>query len=142
MKTHFKSDISKFLQQLEQAGILTGVTAEEELRRSLDEIEKESLNQVPRDTQTLANSIYTEMDVVGGIVRGAVGYGRGDPINPKNGKKVSEYVLKVHEDLTVIHPIGKAKFLEDPTRAQRALLIERYGAKIHRGLRATFRKGV
>ena len=81
-------------------------------------ISEDSLAQVPRDTDTLANSQFWE--VTGSYKIGweaVIGYGgNGDPINPRTGKPASSYMLKVHEDLTAIHFIGKAKFLEDPVR--------------------------
>lgn len=81
-------------------------------------ISEESLNQVPRDTNTLALSQYWE--VTGNYRTGwsaTIGYGgNGDPVNPKTGKAASSYMLAVHEDLTVVHIHGKAKFLEDPIR--------------------------
>lgn len=77
-----------------------------------------SLAQVPMDTGTLALSQYWE--VTGHWKTGwtgIIGYGgNGNPINPKTGKPASSYMAAVHEDLTVTHPIGKAKFLEDPLR--------------------------
>jgi hypothetical protein len=46
-----------------------------------------------------------------------IGYGgNGNPINPKTGYPASSYMLAVHEDLLAFHPVGKAKFLEDPVR--------------------------
>lgn len=85
---------------------------------ALREISDESLRQVPRDTGTLANSQFWE---VTGNYRvgwtGTVGYGgNGNPINPKTGKPASNYMVAVHENLVANHPIGKAKFLEDPLR--------------------------
>lgn len=82
------------------------------------EISENSLNQVPRDTDTLANSQFWE---VTGNYRegweGKIGYGgNGNPVNPKTGQRASQYMVAVHEDLTARHPIGKAKFLEDPIR--------------------------
>ena len=81
-------------------------------------ISEESLNQVPRDTNTLALSQYWE--VTGNYRTGwsaTIGYGgNGDPVNPKTGKTASSYMLAVHEDLTAVHIHGKAKFLEDPIR--------------------------
>ena len=81
-------------------------------------ISEDSLNQVPRDTNTLALSHFWE--VTGDYKNGfnaVIGYGgNGDPVNPKTGKPASTYMLAVHEDLTKSHPHGKAKFLEDPVR--------------------------
>ncbi len=81
-------------------------------------ISEESLNQVPRDTSTLALSQYWE--VTGDYKSGwsaTIGYGgNGDPVNPKTGKPASSYMLAVHEGVTAVHVHGKAKFLEDPIR--------------------------
>lgn len=81
-------------------------------------ISESSLNQVPRDTETLALSQFWEVTghyKTGWI--GTVGYGgNGDPVNPKTGRKASSYMLAVHENLSAIHVYGKAKFLEDPIR--------------------------
>lgn len=82
-------------------------------------ISEDSLNQVPRDTDTLAQSQFWE--VTGNYRVGfsaVIGYGgNGDPINPRTGQRASSYMVAVHENLTANHPIGKAKFLEDPVRA-------------------------
>lgn len=81
-------------------------------------ISERSLAEVPRETDTLANSQFWE--VTGSyktLFEATIGYGgNGDPINPRTGKPASAYMLKVHEDLSVYHFIGKAKFLEDPVR--------------------------
>lgn len=81
-------------------------------------ISEKSLNQVPRDTDTLANSHF--WDVSGDYKTGweaVIGYGgNGNPVNPKTGQPASAYMVAVHEDLTANHPVGKAKFLEDPIR--------------------------
>lgn len=83
-----------------------------------DEILGESMAQVPLDTSTLMMSAFWEINGNYKIGWDAViGYGgNGDPINPKTGQPASAYMVAVHEDLTAEHPIGKAKFLEDPIR--------------------------
>lgn len=85
-------------------------------------ISEDSLGQVPRDTDTLAASQFWE--ITGNYKVGweaVIGYGgNGDPVNPKTGLRASSYMLTVHEDLSAFHPIGKAKFLEDPVRAYAA----------------------
>lgn len=82
-------------------------------------ISEDSLNQVPRDTDTLALSQFWE--ITGHYKTGwkaTIGYGgNGDPVNPKTGRPASSYMLAVHEDLSALHIQGKAKFLEDPIRA-------------------------
>lgn len=83
-----------------------------------EEISRESLRQVPRDTSTLASSQFWKVE---GYYKtgwyGTIGYGgNGDPVNPKNGHAASTYMVDVHEDMDVYHRVGKAKFLEDPIR--------------------------
>lgn len=88
------------------------------LIESLNIISENSLNQVPRDTETLALSHFWEVtgDYKVGWT-GKIGYGgNGDPINPKTGKPASSYMVAVHEDLYAFHVRGNAKFLEGPIR--------------------------
>lgn len=79
-----------------------------------------SLAQVPRDTDTLASTAGYRLE--GNWregFRGVVGYALDsdtDAVNPKTGKAASSYVLAVHENLNVNHPIGNAKFLENAVR--------------------------
>lgn len=81
-----------------------------------EDIMEESLRQVPRDTETLANSAFYEIQKTKDYGYEAIlGYG-GSAINPKTGVPVMDYAVAVHEDLEAVHPIGKAKFLEDPIR--------------------------
>lgn len=81
-----------------------------------EDIMEESLRQVPRDTETLANSAFYEIQKAKDYGYEAIlGYG-GSAINPKTGVPVMDYAVAVHEDLEAVHPIGKAKFLEDPIR--------------------------
>ena len=81
-----------------------------------EDIMKESLRQVPRDTETLANSAFYDIRKAKDYGYEAVlGYG-GSAINPKTEVPVMDYAVVVHEDLEAVHPIGKAKFLEDPIR--------------------------
>lgn len=88
------------------------------LVEACNEISNESLMQVPVDTFTLSQSQFWE--ITGDYKTGwtaVIGYGgNGDPVNPKTGRKASSYMMAVHEDLSAVHIIGKAKFLEDPVR--------------------------
>lgn len=88
------------------------------LVEACEEIINASMAQVPVDTTTLMDSAFWE--VTGHWRLGweaTLGYGgNGDPVNPKTGKPASYYAVYVHEDLNAVHPIGKAKFLEDPVR--------------------------
>lgn len=88
-----------------------------------EEILEMSRAEVPKDTSTLLASAFYEVSrrsdtaATTWAYEGIVGYGgNGDPVNPKTGRRASSYMVKVHEDLSVYHPTGKAKFLEDPVR--------------------------
>lgn len=88
-----------------------------------EEILGNSMAEVPKDTFTLLTSAFyevtrrTDTSASTWAYEAIIGYGgNGDPINPKTGKRASSYMVKVHEDLNVFHPTGKAKFLEDPVR--------------------------
>ena len=80
------------------------------------DIEEMSLAQVPRDTDTLASSIHHIVEKGRRRFVGTVYYGHGNPINPKSGEPVQNYMVRQHEDLEYAHTVGKAKFLEDPCR--------------------------
>jgi hypothetical protein len=87
------------------------------------EIMRASTGQVPRDTWTLLASAFYEVSrrsdtsINTWAYEAILGYGgNGDPINPETGKPASAYMVAVHEDLSAVHPVGKAKFLEDPIR--------------------------
>ena len=87
------------------------------------EILGESMAQVPKETYTLLMSAYYEVSrrsdtsLSAWAYEAIIGYGgNGNPINPKTGYPASSYMLAVHEDLLAFHPVGKAKFLEDPVR--------------------------
>jgi hypothetical protein len=88
-----------------------------------EEILGNSMAEVPKDTYTLLMSAFYEVsrrtDTAASTwaYEAIIGYGgNGDPVNPKTGRRASSYMVKVHEDLSVYHHNGKAKFLEDPVR--------------------------
>lgn len=95
----------------------------EHLSDKVSTIMDESLEEVPRDTGALAESAFIkkEPDTI------IFGYGgENAQTNPKNGESTDEYMMIVHEDLNASHPVGKAKFLEDP--------INRHRSEIESGL--------
>jgi hypothetical protein len=77
-----------------------------------------SNEQAPMDTGTLrASGFVGRISRRTGEARVRVGYGgRNDKVNPKTGRPASAYVVYVHENLSAIHPIGNAKFLENAVR--------------------------
>lgn len=90
-----------------------------------EEIKQDTLEEVPRDTNALADSFFYEVEGSYSNFTATIGYGgNGDPVNPTTGKHASEYMVEVHEDLEMPHPRGgKAKFLEDPIRAYQAKFL-------------------
>ena len=75
------------------------------------EIMSNSQEQVPVDTASLLNSDFITVRDESIIM----GYGGpNSKLNPKTGESTEAYALKVHEDLSLRHINGKAKFLEDP----------------------------
>lgn len=74
-----------------------------------EEVMEESKRECPVDTGTLRSSGFVHSpDVERGEMSVALGY----------GGAAAEYAIFVHEDLTAHHPVGKAKFLEDPIRRE------------------------
>lgn len=92
------------------------------------EIMDESVTQVPRDTDALANSAFVELDDGGDVI---FGYG-GDhaQTNEKTGQSVNDYMVAVHERMDLVHPTGKAKFLEDPINDHKARIESSLISKI------------
>lgn len=90
---------------------------------AMDEVRsimEESLSEVPRGTGALAASAFINQDRKGNIT---FGYGGANTqINPVTGESTDEYMMSVHERLDARHPIGKAKFLEDPVNRHKATL--------------------
>ena len=113
-----KSSLSEFDAQCNAAISKLGNGSRKALVEACREILNDSMAQVPLDTSTLMMSAFWE--ITGHYKTGwdaVIGYGgNGDPINPKTGKPASSYMVAVHEDLSAKHPIGKAKYLEDPVR--------------------------
>lgn len=93
-----------------------------------------SKRQVPVDTGTLRSTGHVEQpswtsDQV------TVGLGYGGPAGPGFGGEVG-YAVYVHENLETRHPVGKAKYLEDPMREEinSGRAVRRMGATIVRRL--------
>lgn len=109
-------DYNAFLSQLNAAVSRVQRGTKKATIEACEEIKQESLAEVPEATGTLASSFYYEVEGSYTNFTAEIGYGKGDPVNPQTGKRVSEYMIEVHEDLEAPHPKGKAKFLEDPLR--------------------------
>lgn len=118
-----QSSLDEFEAQCEAAIRNLGRGTKKATVAACEEILEMSRAEVPKDTTTLLASAFYEVRrrsdtaATTWAYEGTVGYGgNGDPVNPKTGRRASSYMVKVHEDLSVFHPTGKAKFLEDPVR--------------------------
>jgi hypothetical protein len=118
-----KQDINTFAAKCEFAIRNVGKGTKKATEAAAKEIMDESKRQVPKLTETLLASAFyevtrrTDTSATTWAYEALLGYGgNGDPINPRTGKPASSYMVAVHEDLDAVHPIGKAKFLEDPVR--------------------------
>lgn len=113
----FVVDFRRVRRKLEEAIERAKIGSVEATTEALATVRDMALEQVPRQTNTLASSYSDEVMIVDGEIVASLGFaGEKDLINPITGKPASDYVLQVHEDLSVYHPHGKAKFLEDPVR--------------------------
>lgn len=117
-RANFDIDFSEFERSLDVVMSRVERGTKRATRAACEEILEASLDQVPRDTNALAESAYYEIKGKYRNFVGVIGYGgNGDPVNPKTGRPASEYMVAVHEDLEAKHADGtKAKFLEDPVK--------------------------
>lgn len=128
MKVTFNCDfdqksLNNFEAQCEAAIRNLGKGTKKATTAACEEILGNSMSEVPKGTYTLLRSAFyevsrrTDTSASTYAYEAIIGYGgNGDPVNPKTGRRASSYMVAVHEDLSVYHPTGKAKFLEDPVR--------------------------
>lgn len=105
-----------------------------------------SLQQVPRDTNALADSAFISKDGVGVNTVVYAGYGmrqklgevlRGSPFKPftsfrqPNPSRVpANYAWTQHFNMTLKHTNGKARFLSDPARSELSKMRDAFRAAI------------
>jgi hypothetical protein len=126
-RASFKIDYKAFDSALEVIMTKVDRATKKATIAASQEILKDSLKQVPRETNTLAKSAFYE--IRGNSKTGfesTVGYGAKGGRNPKSGMAATEYMIVVHEDLSAKHPVGKAKYLEDPVRAYQKRLAPNF----------------
>ena len=117
MRVTMDVNYTKFHKKCEAAISKVAQSTIKATKAACREIMSESLKQVPYDTGALASSAYYEITRAPDYgFKAILGYGRYGEVNPKTGVPVMDYAVVVHEDLEAIHPVGKAKFLEDPIR--------------------------
>lgn len=126
------ASVDKFGVALARAAMNIIEVGQESLLDMAEELELESLNQVPRASGALASSIFRQvidLDYDNTIIR--VGYGGDhDRYNEVRKMMTSEYMIPVHERLDRNHPVGKAKFLEDPVQQLAEYFEVRLGEEI------------
>ena len=114
MRVTMDVNFNKFHKKCEAAISKVAQSTKKATIAACEEIMFESLKQVPRDTETLASSAFYGIKHAPDYgFEATLGYG-GTAINPKTGVPVMDYAVVVHEDLDAFHPVGKAKFLENP----------------------------
>lgn len=117
------------------SGIASGLpkVVREAIINILIDVMVESEELIPVDTGTAQSSSFIDInETADGSVEGSFGYaGESDPINPKTNKPASEYIVELHEDLSMNHPNGgTAKFLEIPVLRAIPKLSALLGQKI------------
>ena len=112
-----QKSLNNFEAQCEAAIRNLGNGTKKATTAACQEILGNSLAEVPKDTYTLLMSAFyevsrrTDTSASTYAYEAIIGYGgNGDPVNPKTGRRASSYMVEVHEDLSVYHPTGKAKF--------------------------------
>jgi len=96
----------------------------------------ESKREVPVDTGSLRNSGFVEAPKISlNNISVKMGYGGvATKVNPKTGQLTTVYAITVHEDMETRHRVGKAKFLEDPIKKRRGMILENINLSIKRAL--------
>jgi hypothetical protein len=118
--TKFERNLEVLLRRVERGTKKATIAA-------VEEIMADSLKQVPKETATLASSAFSRVIGKSKNFTAQFGYGgNNDPVNPKTGRRASEYMVVVHEDLSAKHTNGNAKFLERPVASYQL----KFGAKI------------
>lgn len=120
-----------FLQTLNRVALGVESRSQQVLVTVAEQIMEASRAQVPQDTQALLDSAYVESrSYRRSLLQVTFGYGGPkDTINPKTGELASTYAIYVHERMDLTHPVGKAKFLEDPVNDYAQRLPQRLQAE-------------
>lgn len=130
VKLGAKAEIEKGLKDLRSI-IDMARASMQEFYREAEELIAESKPEVPVDTGALRNSGYVEQpQVSGNKITVRCGYG-----GPAAG-----YALYVHENLEANHPVGKAKYLEDPFNRRLPGLSGRMAARLEKRLQKAAKK--
>jgi len=91
------------------------------LYREGEQIMGDSHEEAPVDQGVLKNNGFVfPPNITGDTVEVTLGY----------GGEAAEYAVKQHEDMTLSHTHGKAKFLEDPATRRQAGLAQRIADEV------------
>lgn len=120
-----------FLQKLNKVALGVQSRSQQILLTVAEQIMEASKAQVPQDTKALLSSAYVAATTYRrSLLQVTFGYGGPkDTVNPRTGELASTYAIYVHERLDAYHPVGKAKFLEDPVNEYAQRLPQRLQAE-------------
>ncbi len=113
------------LRALERYGAGAIQKGAEALYAEAELIMTESKRECPVDTGALRDTGHVEQpEISGDQVTVQMGYG--GPAAP--------YAVYVHENLTAQHPVGKAKYLEDPVNEAKPTLPTKMARRLRNGM--------
>lgn len=130
VKTSMKMDaasMQNIMKNLARYAQDTKEGAKQGLRDFAERVMIESAEECPKDTWTLVGSRWMHEPIeAADMVSIEVGYAGENvhDVNPKTGVPVSQYAVKVHEDMVTTFKVGKSKFLEDPVRRNTEKFID------------------
>lgn len=153
MKVKVKIEgVDKLKRTLERLGAKAPEKLAPLLYQEGETIMREAKELTPVDTGALRSTGHVQLPVL--TEKGAsVTLGFGGPAGAtftnkatgrvvKRGERIG-YAVWVHEDMTAFHPVGQAKFLEEPFKKHAKAMPSRLAAKLMKGFRdeAGGRKG-
>lgn len=100
------------------------------VKEEAEAIMTESRLEVPVVSGALRDSGFVEIDKEGNAT-----FGYGGPraqMNPTTGTLTEDYMVAVHERLDLVHPNGKAKFLEDPVNRHTQQMEVKMAARLRK----------
>ena len=137
MKVKMTFDIKDFDNKVQGAISTIGFGVKSILKEDAEAIMEDSKAMCPEDTGALIQSAFVEL-TKDRLASPEYSFGyKGDTLNPKTGEFSGTYAVKVHEDLTVYHEKGEAKFLEKAVLKHAA----KYQASLSKKLAWLFKRG-
>lgn len=108
-----KRSIQSFTKKVDALINVVDSDMQDELEQFCEDVLYDSNSEIPVDTGTAAESAGYVIESFGRGIRSRMGYAISkDPVNPRTGEAASSYITALHEDITVPHANGSAKFFE------------------------------